>query len=101
MKAIPLLDHIGSPIFCALFAVLLLLQWKWPLRRAHFSVLRRVVRNFVMSVPAFVFLRLLLIPIPLAQPLWAQHNGIRLMNWIKLAPRIAAIDAVRLIDWAC
>src|SRR4051812_14401763 len=100
MKAIPLLDHIGSPIFCALFAVLLLLQWKWPLRRAHFSVLRRVVRNFVMSVPAFVFLRLLLIPIPLAHTFWAQQNGIGLLNWLKLPSVIAAIVAFLLMDWA-
>jgi len=56
MKPIPLLDYVGNPIFCTLFALLLFLQWKWPLRRRHFSVLRRLVRNFVMSVPAFVIL---------------------------------------------
>jgi len=100
MKPIPLLDYVGSPILFALFALLLLLQWKWPLRRAHFSVLKRLVRNFIMSVPAFVLLRLLLIPIPLAHAFWARENGIGLLNWTKLPPVVAAIIAFLLMDWA-
>jgi sterol desaturase/sphingolipid hydroxylase (fatty acid hydroxylase superfamily) len=100
MKPIPLLDHVGSPIFCLLFALLFFLQWKYPLRRRHFSILRRLLRNFVMSVPAFVLLRLALIPIPLAHTFWAQRNGIGLLNWIKLPPPVAAIVAFLLMDWA-
>ena len=100
MKPIPLLDYLGSPIFLTLFVLLFLLQWKWPLRRAHFSVLRRLVRNFVMSVPAFFLLRLLLIPIPLAHTFWARENGVGLLNWIKLPPIVAAIVAFLLMDWA-
>jgi sterol desaturase/sphingolipid hydroxylase (fatty acid hydroxylase superfamily) len=100
MKPIPLLDYFGSPIFLTLFALLLLLQWKWPLRLAHFSVLKRLVRNFVMSVPAFGLLRLLLIPIPLAHTYWARENGIGLLNWITLPPYVTAIAAFLLMDWA-
>ena len=100
MKPIPLLDYLGSPIFVAIFALLLFLQWKWPLRRAHFSVLRRLARNLLMSVPAWGLLRLLLIPIPLAHTFWARENGIGLLNWIKLPPVIAAIVAFLLMDWA-
>jgi sterol desaturase/sphingolipid hydroxylase (fatty acid hydroxylase superfamily) len=100
MRPIPLLDYVGSPIFCALFALLLFLQWKWPLRRTRFAVLRRLVRNFVMSVPAFVLLRLLLIPIPLAHAYWAQRNAIGLLNWVKLPAVVAAIVAFLLMDWA-
>ncbi|MFL6595637.1 MAG: fatty acid hydroxylase, partial [Chthoniobacterales bacterium] len=65
MKRIPLLDYVGSPVFIALFALLLVVQWRYPLRRQHFTVLQRLVRNFVLSLPAFVLLRILLIPIPL------------------------------------
>src|SRR6476646_3247620 len=97
MRPIPLLDDVGSPVFCALFALLLFLQWKWPLRRRHFSVLRRLVRNFVMSIPSFVLLRLLLIPIPLAHTFWAQRNGIGLLNWIHLPPFFAAVIAFLLM----
>ena len=100
MKPIPLLDYLGSPIFVAIFALLLFLQWKWPLRRAHFPVLRRLARNFLMSVPAWGLLRLLLIPIPLAHTFWARENGIGLINWIKPPPLIAAIVAFLLMDWA-
>jgi sterol desaturase/sphingolipid hydroxylase (fatty acid hydroxylase superfamily) len=100
MKPIPLLDYVGSPIFCALFALLLFLQWKYPLRRRHFSVLHRTVRNFVMSVPAFVLLRLALVPIPLAHTFWAQRNGLGLLNWIKLPGIVSALVAFLLMDWA-
>src|ERR1700716_231787 len=100
MKPIPLLDYVGSPIFCTLFAVLLFLQWKYPLRRRHFSALRRTVRNFVMSVPAFVVLRLALVPIPLAHTFWATRNGLGLLNWIKLPGIVSAIVAVLLVGLA-
>jgi len=100
MKPIPLLDYIGSPILLALFTALLFLQWQWPLRRAHFSVLGRSARNLMMAVPAFVFLRLLLIPIPLAHAFWARENAIGLLNWIRLPPFFAAIVAFLLMDWA-
>jgi len=53
-----------------------------------------------MSVPAFVILRLALIPIPLAHTFWAQRNGIGLLNWIHLPPLVAAIIAFLLMDWA-
>ncbi|HEY2138824.1 MAG TPA: sterol desaturase family protein [Chthoniobacterales bacterium] len=100
MKPIPLLDYVGSPILCGLFALLLFLQWKCPLRRRHFSAAARLVRNFVMSVPAFVVLRLALVPIPFAHTFWAQRNGIGLLNWIRLPSFLAAIVAFLLMDWA-
>ncbi len=100
MRPIPLLDYVGTSIFLVLFALLLWLQWKWPLRRGHFAVLRRLARNFALSVPAFLILRLALIPIPLAHAYWARENGIGLLNWIKLPPIAAAIIAFVLMDWA-
>lgn len=57
MKPIPLLDYVGSPIFVFLFGLLLFLQWKYPLRRRHFSMLRRLVRSYVFSLHAFFLLR--------------------------------------------
>ena len=100
MKPIPLLDYVGSPILWGLFTLLFFLQWKYPLRRRHFSVLRRLARNFVMSVPAFVLLRLALVPIPLAHTFWAQRNGIGLLNWIHLPGIVSAMVAFLLMDWA-
>jgi sterol desaturase/sphingolipid hydroxylase (fatty acid hydroxylase superfamily) len=100
VRPIPLLDYMGSPVFITLFALLLFLQWKWPLRRRHFSVLRRLARNFALSIPAFLLLRLALIPIPWAHAYWAQRNEIGLLNWIKLPGFLAAIIAFLLMDWA-
>jgi sterol desaturase/sphingolipid hydroxylase (fatty acid hydroxylase superfamily) len=100
MNPIPLLDHIGSPIFVFLFALLLFLQWKYPLRRRHFSVLRRLVRNYVFSLPAFVLLRLALIPIPLAISIWAAREHFGLLQWIPLPGIVAASASFLLMDWA-
>ena len=100
MKPIPLLDYVGSPIFVFLFALLLFLQWKYPLRRRHFSVLRRLVRNYVFSLPAFVLLRLTLIPIPLAISIWAARAHFGLLHWIPLPGIAVAIASFLLMDWA-
>jgi sterol desaturase/sphingolipid hydroxylase (fatty acid hydroxylase superfamily) len=99
MKPIPLLDYVGSPIFVFLFALLLFLQWKYPLRRRHFSVLRRLVRNYVFSLPAFFLLRLTLIPIPLAISIWADRAHFGLLHWIPLPGIVVAIASFLLMDW--
>jgi sterol desaturase/sphingolipid hydroxylase (fatty acid hydroxylase superfamily) len=100
MKPIPLLDYVGSPIFVFLFALLLFLQWKYPLRQHHFSVLRRLVRNYVFSLPAFVLLRLALIPIPLAISIWAARAHFGLLHWIPLPGIVVASASFLLMDWA-
>lgn len=100
MKPIPLLDYVGSPIFVFLFAFLLLLQWKYPLRRRHFSVLRRLVRNYVFSLPAFVLLRFTLIPMPLAISIWADRAHFGLLHWVPLPGIVVAVASFLLMDWA-
>ncbi len=100
MKSIPLLDYVGSPIFVFLFALLLFLQWKYPLRRHHLSVLRRLVRNYLFSLPAFVLLRLALIPIPLAISIWVARTHFGLLQWIPLPGIVVAIASFLLMDWA-
>lgn len=100
MKPIPLLDHIGSPIFAALFLTFLFLQWKYPLRYRHFSVLRRLLRNFVFSLPAFVLLRLTLVPIPLAISFWAARAHFGLLHWIPIPGLVAGVAGFLLMDWA-
>ena len=66
MPKIPLMDYIGNPLLTCLFLVLLWLQWRFPLRRQHFSMLHRLVRNFVLSIPGFAIVRLAMLPIPIA-----------------------------------
>jgi sterol desaturase/sphingolipid hydroxylase (fatty acid hydroxylase superfamily) len=100
LNPIPLLDYVGTPVFLILFGLLLFLQWKFPLRRSHFSVLRRLVRNYVFSFPAFVLLRLTLIPIPLAISFWAAREQFGLLHWIPVPGFVAAGAAFLLMDWA-
>jgi len=62
---IPLMDYVGTPLLACLFVALLLLQWRFPLRRHYFSVIKRLLRNFVLSIPGFAIVRLAMLPIPL------------------------------------
>ena len=74
MPEIPLMDYVGNPLLTCLFLALLWLQWRFPLRRQHFSVLHRLVRNFVLSIPGFAIVRLAMLPIPIAIAIWARSN---------------------------
>ena len=68
------MDYVGRPLLACLFLALLCLQWRFPLRRQHFSVLHRLVRNFVLSIPGFAIVRLAMLPIPIAVAMWAQRR---------------------------
>jgi hypothetical protein len=71
MPEIPLMDYIGNSLLTCLFLALLWVQRRFPLRRQHFSVLHRLVRNFVLSIPGFAIVRLAMLPIPIAIAAWA------------------------------
>jgi hypothetical protein len=100
MTPIPLLDYVGTPIFAMLLIGLLILQSRRPLRRQRFGILRRAVRNFVFSAPAFFLLRLTLIPIPLTAAWWAQVHGFGLLHWLDASAWFAMIAGFMLMDWA-
>lgn len=56
-------DKIGAPILTILFVGLLIFETKLPLRKRVKSRTRRVIINFIVSIPAFSLLRFLFIPI--------------------------------------
>ena len=80
----PLLEHFAGPFFGALFILLLLLQWKFPLRRQDFSAFRRLLLNALFSVPGFALARISLVPIPLLTSLWATQHHFGLLHWLPL-----------------
>ncbi len=82
------------------FLALLWLQWRFPLRRQHFSALHRLVRNFVLSIPGFAIVRLAMLPIPLAVATWAQDRHIGLLNWVALPRWAAGIATFLIMDYA-
>ncbi|HEY6071276.1 MAG TPA: sterol desaturase family protein [Chthoniobacterales bacterium] len=100
MKLPSLLDSVGNPLLTVLFLVLLLLQWRFPLRRRHFSVLRRLVRNFVVSIPGFVVVRFAMLPVPLSVAAWAQSQHFGLFNWLALRGWIATVATFVVMDYA-
>jgi sterol desaturase/sphingolipid hydroxylase (fatty acid hydroxylase superfamily) len=100
LPEIPLMDRVGSPVLTAIFAFLLLLQWKFPLRRQHFSELHRILRNLVLSVPGLPLVRLLMLPIPVAIAVWAQYHQIGLLNWLALPNWLDLVATFLLMDYA-
>src|SRR5436190_12732789 len=100
MPKIPLMDYVGRPLLVCLFLALLLLQWRYPLRRHHFSMLHRLVRNFVLSIPGFAIVRFAMLPIPIAVAIWAQDRHVGLLNWLALSAWAAAIATFLLMDYA-
>ena len=94
------MDYVGRPLLACIFLSLLLLQWRFPLRRQHFSVLRRLVRNLVLSIPGFAIVRFAMLPIPIAVAIWAQHRGIGLLTWLSLPGWAAAIGTFLMMDYA-
>ncbi len=100
MPKIPLMDYVGRPLLACVLLALLCLQWRFPLRRQHFSVLHRLVRNFVLSIPGFAIVRLAMLPIPLAIAMWAQEKHFGLLNWLAVPFWIAFVATFLLMDYA-
>ena len=100
MPRIPLMDHVGRPLLVCLFLALLWLQWRCPLRRQPFSMLHRMLRNFVLSLPGFAIVRFATLPIPIAVAIWAGHRRIGLLNWLSLPGLATGIATFLLMDYA-
>lgn len=97
---IPLLDLVGSPLLAGAFLLLLFLQWKLPLRRQRFAALPHIIRNLVFAAPAFMVLRLALVPIPLAAAVWAEQHDFGLLHWVPLPPVVTGALGIVLLDYA-
>jgi sterol desaturase/sphingolipid hydroxylase (fatty acid hydroxylase superfamily) len=100
MTAIPLLDFLGAPLLGLVFILLWRVQQSQPLRKPKYSLLKRAVRNFVFALPAFVTLRLLLIPIPLSVAVWAQQNDSGILHWINASNIITALVGFLWLDYS-
>src|SRR5919108_3383402 len=100
LPKLPLMDYVGRPLLGGIFLALLLLQWRFPLRQQHFRVVRRLVRNWVLSIPGFMIVRLAMLPIPLVLVIWAQDRHIGLLNLLELPRWIAVAATFLLMDYA-
>lgn len=55
-------DQYGTPILTGVFILCFFLETKFQLRKRVQSRMKRVITNFIVSLPSFALLRLLLIP---------------------------------------
>ncbi len=94
-----LLESLG-PVFAVVFVGLLLIQWRWPLRRQHFSALRRLVRNGMLAAPGLLVSRLVLVPIPFVVSIWATRHEFGLFNRVHLPDVVAVVLGAMLYDYA-
>ena len=93
-------DYFATPLIFAVFVALTWLQWKHPVRRQYLKALPRIITNLVFALPAFLALRLALIPIPLAAAAWAENNHVGLLHWLSLPLVINCIIGLLLLDYA-
>ncbi len=100
IETTPVLDHYAGPFFAALFAIFFLLQWKFPLRKQHFSKFRRLFRNLFFSAPGFALARLSLVPIPLLVATWASRHHFGVLHLAPLPSWLAIALGVILMDYA-
>ena len=97
---IPFVDNWGGLILTAVFMLLVMAQWKFPLRRQQFALLRRLVRNAIFSAPGFLLARLSMVPLPLMTAVWAQHHHFGLLRLIPLPNWLVFVLGILLLDYA-
>src|SRR3954471_5386317 len=89
-------DTYGTPQLVTIFIILFLAESKLQLRKRVQSRVKRVITNFIVSLPAFVLLRILLIPamvwVASADQSW--HFG---LNYFYTAPEGVKVTAAFLL----
>ncbi|HET9178429.1 MAG TPA: sterol desaturase family protein [Terriglobia bacterium] len=95
----PILDYYGGPALLVLVCVLLALEYRRPLRRWVQKTLPRSVTNVGVSVPAFLVLRLGLIPAELAAAYWASEAHFGLLNAVTMPSWLHGALTFLLMDY--
>ena len=93
------LDKCGGPIVFSLFGLLLVLEYRRPLRRWTQGIFRRVIINAAVSVPAFLVLRLGLIPVELAAAYWTQRAHFGVLNIVPMPPWLHGVLSFLFMDY--
>lgn len=94
-----ILDNYGGPTLLALFCVLLVVEYRQPLRRWVQNFFRRVVTNAAVSAPTFLVLRLGLIPAELGAAYCAREAHFGLLNVIPMPPWLHGVLTFLLMDY--
>lgn len=93
-------DSYGTPILIGLFIILFIVETKFQLRKRVQGRWKRIIINFIISIPAFVLLRLLFIPAMIWLAVQNQSWQVGL-NYLFDAPiAIKAIISFLLLDYS-
>ncbi len=94
-----ILDKYGGPMLFVLFGLLLVLESRHPLRRWVRGILGRIITNAAVSVPAFLVLRLGLIPAELVAAYWTQRAHFGVLNAVAMAPWLHGVLSFLFMDY--
>lgn len=95
----PILDLYGGPILAVLFFMLLVLQYKQPLRRWVKKLRQRYLINAGVAIPTFAVLRFILIPAEVAVAYWSSQHEFGLLYLFPLSPWLQGVLAFLLLDY--
>ncbi len=93
-------DSYGTPILIGLFIILFILETKFQLRKRVQNRWKRIIINFIVSIPAFVLLRLLFIPAMIWLAVKNQQWQFGLNYLYYLPPWIESVVAFILLDYS-
>src|SRR5438874_12951833 len=99
MSKFPLFNEGGSLLLAGIFVILFWLQSRFPLRREHFSIFRRLVRDGFLSVPGFLVVRFAMLPFPVAVACWVLDGHVSLLNWRWLPLLVVWISTFWSVDY--
>lgn len=100
MPVFPVLDYVGVPILAAIFIICFFSEKARPLRRRVQHWLSRLITNVLVAAPAFLILRLLLIPAVVSVAIWCERHDFGLARWLNLPPLAGAVVALLFLDYS-
>lgn len=93
-------DTYGAAILITLFVILFLLESKFILRKRVQSKWKRIVINFIVSIPSFALLRILFIPLMVWLATQNQHLKFGLGYVLDLPPWLYVTVVFLLLDYS-
>lgn len=97
--SLPVFDLLILPLLAGLVVGLWFLERRWPLRVFVKNAWRRLATNTLVGAPAFVIMRLTLIPAQMAAAYWAAREGFGLLRILPIPDWAAAILGFLALDY--
>ncbi len=93
-------DTYGAPLLIVLFILLFILESRFQLRKRVQGRWKRALINFIVSIPAFVLLRLLFIPAMVWLAIKNQDWQVGINYWLQISFTLQFIIAFLLLDYS-